>query len=72
MTQLHWDEPLDVKGLAIALKRAESYVYDMRTMGFFMPGGRATVRMAMCWLSDHPDFSRRQAAFARRTRSGKK
>lgn len=70
MTQ--YDEMLmDAKGVAAALSRHPNYIYDMRTAGFLMPGGRGTVRSAMQWLLDHPDFRRRTAAeirFARRAR----
>jgi hypothetical protein len=64
-----WDEPRDVKGLAAVLKRSREYVADMRSSGFIMPGGRATLRMAFDWLAKHPDFTRhaaRRARFARR------
>lgn len=67
MTDL--DEMHDVKGLALALKRNRTYVSDMRAAGFEMPGSRASLRMALQWLADHPEFTRRQAAevrFARR------
>lgn len=71
MTDL--DEMHDVKGLALALKRNPSYVYDMKTSGFIMPGGRASLRMALQWLADNESFTRRQAAglrFARRASRG--
>ncbi|HBJ87143.1 MAG TPA: hypothetical protein DDZ88_25440 [Verrucomicrobiales bacterium] len=70
MTDL--DELHDVKGLAVAIKRAPSYVYDMKSAGFQMPGDRASMRQAHQWLADHPDFTRAQAAelrFARRAKT---
>jgi hypothetical protein len=74
MTDL--DELHDVKGLALGLKRSESYVYDMRSFGFRMPGDRASLRQAIQWLADNEDFTRAEAAkvrFARRKKTtGKK
>jgi len=74
MTDL--DELHDVKGLALGLKRSDSYVYDMKSAGMPMPGGRASLRQAIQWLADHPAFTRAEAAavrFARRRKpSGKK
>lgn len=67
MTDL--DELHDVKGLAFHLKRNESYVYDMKSAGFHMPGGRASLRQAVQWLANH-GFTRAEAAkvrFARRS-----
>lgn len=64
-----WDEMHDVKGLAGALKRCREYVEDMKTCGFEMIHGRASLRMANQWLADHPQFSRaaaRTVRFARR------
>ena len=47
-----WDELHDVKGLAATLKRSREYVVDMKACGFVMPGGRATLRMAVkCAIS---------------------
>lgn len=68
MTDL--DEMHDVKGLALGLKRNPSYVYDMKAGGFEMPGGRASLRMALQWLANHHDFSRRQVAALRFARRG--
>jgi hypothetical protein len=68
MTDL--DERHDVKGLAEALKRCRGYVEDMKTTGFVMIGGRASLREAVQWLADNPTFTRRRAAevrFARRS-----
>lgn len=62
-----WDELHDVKGLAEALKKSAGYIYDMKSVGFLMPGGRASKRMAMTWLADHPDFTRGKAVFVRRS-----
>ena len=74
MTDL--DEVHDVKGLAYVLKRSESYVYDMKSFGFRMPGDRASLRQAMQWLADNEAFTRAEAAkarFARRRKpAGKK
>lgn len=67
-----WDEPHDVKGLAGMLKRTREYIEDMKTCGFVMPGGRATLRMAFDWLAKHPEFSRSAAQkvrFARRSQT---
>lgn len=64
-----WDEPLDTKGLADALKRSRAYVQDMKTCGFPMISGRATLRMAFDWLARHPECTRDRAnavRFARR------
>ena len=67
MTDL--DELHDVKNLAGLLLRHPSYVYDMKSFGFQMPGGRASLRQAHQWLADHPEYTRASAAeirFARR------
>ena len=64
-----WDEPMDVKGLAEVLKRSRAYVEDMKTLGFPMVGGRATLRMAFDWLARNPECTRSKAnavRFARR------
>ncbi len=50
------DELLSVKELAGRLRYSPGYVYAMRRDGFSMPGGRASVRQAIGWLSDHPQF----------------
>jgi len=68
-----WDKPCDVKELAAVLGRSRSYLDDMKTCGFIMPGGRATLRMAFGWLANHEEFNRRAAAkvrFARRKTAG--
>lgn len=62
-----WDELHSVKGLAGALKKSPGYIYDMKSEGFIMPGDRASLRMAISWLTNHPEFSRAKAAFARRS-----
>lgn len=70
MTDL--DELFDVKGLAAGLKRSREYVSDMKSAGFFMPAGRASLRMAVQWLADHPKFSRKQAKAVRFSRRSQK
>lgn len=45
---------LSVKELAAALSRSERYVWHMRSRGFAMPGGRATLDEARHWLATHP------------------
>lgn len=69
MTDL--DELHDVKGLARGLKRAPSYVYAMTADGFRMAGQRASLRMAIQWLADRPDWSKKQVYFARRGKTGR-
>jgi len=71
-TNTDWDELHDLKGLADALKKGKAYVYDMKSVGFVMPGGRASIRMAMGWLGNHPEFTRTQAAKVRFARRGTK
>lgn len=61
-TPTDWDEPLDTKGLAAALKRSRSYVQDMKACGFPMIAGRATLRMALDWLARNPECGRARAA----------
>lgn len=67
MTDL--DELHDVKGLARELKRDPSYVYSMKADGFKMPGGRASVRQAMTWLANRPNFTQKGVYFARRSKT---
>lgn len=62
------DELHDVKGVARLLKRSREYVEDMKTCGFVMPGGRASVRMALTWLANNEKFTRGAAARVRFTR----
>jgi hypothetical protein len=45
---------LDVKGLALEMKRSVSYVTNMKKRGFEMPGGRATLASAMEWIGRNP------------------
>jgi hypothetical protein len=52
---------LTCKELAFELNRNVTYVYAMRTAGFEMPGGRATVSDAVTWLSRNPEFRRDNA-----------
>ncbi|HWA07938.1 MAG TPA: hypothetical protein VG838_00575 [Opitutaceae bacterium] len=65
------NEVHDVKGLATALKRSPSYVYAMTAAGFEMPGQRATLRMALQWLTNHPDFTKNGVYFCRRGKTGR-
>ena len=51
---INQDELLTCKELAWILKRHVGYVYKARQLGFRMPGGRATVRQFIRWLSIHP------------------
>lgn len=51
-----YDELLCVKELADRIKRTPRYVYAMKRDGFAMPGGLATVRQALDWLTDNPRF----------------
>jgi hypothetical protein len=44
-------ELLTCKELASALGRGVCYVYDMRAMGFAMPGGKATLDEARSFLA---------------------
>jgi hypothetical protein len=48
------DELLSAKELAVALKRSTAFVYRMRSRGFVMPGGTATIGEARAWLTAHP------------------
>lgn len=52
---------LTTKELAEALRRAPSYVYRMRALGFPMPGGVATIAEARSWLTVNPHPRRRQS-----------
>lgn len=45
---------LSTKELAVALKRSESYVKQMKRRGFRMVGGRTTLRDALGWLARNP------------------
>jgi hypothetical protein len=47
---------LSCKELAWSLNRNVNYIYAMRAAGFVMPGDRATLQMAIEWLSENPDF----------------
>jgi hypothetical protein len=62
------DERHDVKGLAIGLKRSRGYIEDMKSAGFVMIAGRASLREAVQWLANHPNFSRAEAARIRYAR----
>lgn len=53
---------LTTKELAEALRRAPSYVYKMRKLGFPMPGGVATISEAREWLTIHPNPRKRVPA----------
>ena len=54
MTPENHHKLLTSKELADALKRSPNYVYKMRSLGFKMPGGVATVAEARAWLTIHP------------------
>lgn len=45
------DPLLSRKELASALGRARNYVHVMERVGFIMPGGRATLKSALSFLS---------------------
>lgn len=45
---------LTAKELADALRRSLSYIYKMKSLGFPMPGGVATIAEARAWLTDNP------------------
>lgn len=47
-------EMLTVKELARTLRKHISYVYAMRSLGFQMPAGLATLQEARAWLVNHP------------------
>lgn len=53
---------LTSKELADALRRSLSYVYKMRSLGFPMPGGVATIAEARAWLTDNPNPRKRVAS----------
>jgi len=59
---------LTVKELAVGLRRSEKYVYAMRSLGFQMVGGMATLAEALAWLERHPKPTGRKA---RTSRTGK-
>ncbi len=56
---------LTCKELAFELNRNVSYVYAMRSAGFKMPAGRATISDAVTWLSHNPEFRRDHARDAK-------
>ena len=43
--------------LAEALRRSRGYICAMKSAGFLMPGGTASVEEARAWLREHPNFS---------------
>jgi hypothetical protein len=45
---------LTAKELASALRRSVKYVYAMKSHGFQMPGGLATLAEARSWLVRNP------------------
>lgn len=47
------------KELQTHLSVGRDFIAAMVYEGFPMPGGRATVRNALKWLEDHPDFRRK-------------
>jgi hypothetical protein len=51
---------MSVKELAEAIRKAPSYVYSMKALGFPMPGGVATVFEARAWLSTNPHPRKRK------------
>lgn len=51
---------MSVKELAEALRKAPSYVYRMKALGFPMPGGVATIAEARSWLAINPNPRRRK------------
>lgn len=48
------EELLTVKQLASRLGRHRNYVTAMRSRGFIMPGGLATLSEARAWLARNP------------------
>ena len=48
------EELLTPKELAALLKHDVKYVYEMKRLGFLMPGNRATLAEARLWLVAHP------------------
>lgn len=52
--------------LAAALRRSRGYVFAMKSAGFTMPGGTATLADARTWLAAHPEF--RTTAYYKKTK----
>lgn len=50
-----WDKPLSREELAESIGRTGRYVNYMKSLGFEMPGGRSTIRLAMEFLKKHPN-----------------
>lgn len=59
------EERLTAKELAAALKKSLCFVYDMRTLGFEMPGRTATVTEAVEFLRANGNIRRRAAEVRR-------
>lgn len=45
---------LTMKELGAALRRPRSYIQAMKSRGFKMPGGQATLNEARAWLARNP------------------
>ena len=52
--------------LAVALGRSPGYVSAMVKSGMQMPCGRISLKSALAWMADHPDF-RMADAYPRRS-----
>ena len=50
-----WDKLLSKCELAMALGRSQRYISYMKQLGFEMPGGRSTIRLAFEFLKAHPE-----------------
>jgi len=48
------DPLLTLKELALSLRRSRGYISAMKSRGFIMPGGTATLAEARSWLARNP------------------